>query len=250
MLAALNLHSGKLILFVVLSILDLIFTCQLVQNSDGLVYESNPVASAWLAKYGWAGLVIFKAGMVALIGLTALLISIHRPKTSGRLLLFACTVTAGVVAYSFYLSQVMAGGPVELKRHDARSLQDDTVLLQMLENKQHYHAYQDLINQLSEDLSLRRLTLAEAIDRLARASRKINVSLARIYHTRYPGLTEREYLALHLIDRTLEHLDPRSSADRQTARQLAADYEEIFGKPIPMNATALGRRVEWYAWAH
>src|SRR5262249_28849632 len=105
MLGAARLHYRKLIVFGILSVLDLLLTWRLVQASGGQIYESNPVASAWLSEYGWQGLIVFKASLVVLIGLVVVLISIHRPDYGGRILIFACSVTAAVVLYSFYLSQ-------------------------------------------------------------------------------------------------------------------------------------------------
>src|SRR5262249_34409238 len=105
MLGAARLHYRKLMAFGFLSILDLLMTWRLVQASGGQIYESNPVASAWLSTYGWQGLILFKSCMVVLIGLVVLLISLHRPDYGGRILIFACSVTAAVVIYSFYLSQ-------------------------------------------------------------------------------------------------------------------------------------------------
>src|SRR5437868_15457445 len=103
MKAALKIHSLKLIIFLLLSGADLFLTWQLLRQSGGQFYESNPVASAWLATYGWIGLIIFKVAMVAMIGLLAIYISLYRPRTSNFILVFACLVTGGVVLYSSVL---------------------------------------------------------------------------------------------------------------------------------------------------
>lgn len=102
-----NLHIAKLALFNLLSGADLLLTWRLIRRGQGLVYECNPIASAWLSSFGWAGLVAFKLAMVATIGFLAILISVRHPKASGRILVFGCLITAAVVLYSCYLTHLI-----------------------------------------------------------------------------------------------------------------------------------------------
>jgi hypothetical protein len=106
-LIAIKLSFGKLVFYTFLSVADLLLTRHLLDEGGGEIYESNPVASWWLASYGWMGLVSFKFAMVALVDALSVFIAAYRPKTSRRILLFACTVTALVVAYSAYLSTTL-----------------------------------------------------------------------------------------------------------------------------------------------
>src|SRR5262249_31133837 len=99
-----NLHLGKLSLFAILSVADLFMTWQLVQGNEGHVYESNPVADAWLSYFGWVGLSVYKALAMLLVAGSALYVSLHRPRVGGRILVFACSATAAVVFYSCYLA--------------------------------------------------------------------------------------------------------------------------------------------------
>jgi len=99
-----SLHAGKLILFASLSAVDLYLTNHLLQQSGGCVYESNPIASAWLASYGWPGLIAFKAVSMFLVITACSFISISRPRMGGMVLSFACTALAAVVIYSFSLA--------------------------------------------------------------------------------------------------------------------------------------------------
>src|SRR5438105_1085430 len=55
-----RLPVGGLFLFMLLSMADLSLTWFLLTGSNGKIYESNPIAAAWLATYGWAGLVLYK----------------------------------------------------------------------------------------------------------------------------------------------------------------------------------------------
>lgn len=231
MLAALHLHFRRLAFFAVLSFLDLVLTCQLVQGNGGVVYESNPVAGAWLATYGWVGLVIFKVGMVALIALTALVISVYRPRTSARLLGFACGVTLAVVAYSFYLTQVMAGAAHEFRVQDAAGGQDELALVGWAENRGRHQRYVDLMGQLSDDLVSGRATLAEAADRLG-ALRGHGSAWLRGYRRSFPGLSEREYLAIHLMNYAAAG---PAAAPPDAVRTLAGQYEAEFGRPAPLD---------------
>lgn len=107
MIGAIKLNLRKLLVFNLLSVADFFLTWQLLRKGGGQVYESNPVANAWLTSYGWIGLLVFKIAMVLLIGSIAVIVSFYRPRTSDRILMFACLVTAGVVVYSFCLSRAL-----------------------------------------------------------------------------------------------------------------------------------------------
>jgi hypothetical protein len=106
-------HTGKLLAYVTLSFADLFLTYSLLQKTDGAVYEGNPIANAWLAAYGWAGLAAFKLVTMLLVAAVAAYISFYRPQMAGRLLGFACCAVAFVVAYSCWLANAygMHGGP-------------------------------------------------------------------------------------------------------------------------------------------
>jgi hypothetical protein len=104
-----NRHSGKMLTYATLSFIDLYLTYTLVQNSGGLVYESNPIANAWLARYGWAGLAVFKLAAMLLVACLAVYISFYRPQTADRILRFACCAVAFVVVYSFWLVNSCTG---------------------------------------------------------------------------------------------------------------------------------------------
>lgn len=101
------LHGGKLFLFSLLSLADLGLTLHLLRQSGGRVYESNPVAGAWLDAFGWAGLVGFKVMMVLLVAGLCAVISRYRPAAGGRVLNLGCLATGTVVAYSFFLSNLV-----------------------------------------------------------------------------------------------------------------------------------------------
>jgi len=99
-----SLHPGKLILFTSLSAIDLYLTNRLLQQSGGSVYESNPIANAWLTNYGLPGLIAFKAVSMSLVITACYFISISRPRMGGMVLSFACAALVAVVIYSFSLA--------------------------------------------------------------------------------------------------------------------------------------------------
>jgi hypothetical protein len=99
-----NLQPCKLFVYALLSATDLLLTYRLVQHTGGVVYESNPIANAWLHSYGWMGLAVFKLAAILLVAGVAIYVSRHRPATAARLLSFACCAVAGVVLYSCWLA--------------------------------------------------------------------------------------------------------------------------------------------------
>jgi len=81
----------------------LCLTWYLIHNGAGSIYESNPIADAWLAAYGWLGLAFFKVLCVGMVIVISLLVALRFPRTGARLLTFACVATAAVLIYSMSL---------------------------------------------------------------------------------------------------------------------------------------------------
>lgn len=99
-----RIHSGKLLLFGLLSLADLILTMHLLQRPGGQVYESNPIANAWITSFGLVGLALYKSLMVVTVAGLCLVISRYRPAAAGRILRLGCVATGTVVLYSCLLS--------------------------------------------------------------------------------------------------------------------------------------------------
>jgi hypothetical protein len=95
-----------LLLFSMLSALDLIFTWLLMQWPDGRFQESNPFANAWLHRYGWSGLLVYKAFMAVTFVIASLYIWHLQPRKADRLIATGCLLVGVVLAYSYYLIQV------------------------------------------------------------------------------------------------------------------------------------------------
>jgi hypothetical protein len=93
-------HPKKLFFFSLLSFADLFFTYQLLHKDGTSVYESNPIANAWLSSYGWIGLGVFKMIAMTVLVSVAMLLSLRRPRLAGEVLNFACFAVGAVVIYS------------------------------------------------------------------------------------------------------------------------------------------------------
>jgi hypothetical protein len=101
--SSLKVFLSVLFLFLALGLGDLFLTWKLIQEGDGRLIESNPVAGWWLATYGWAGMAAYKLGLFVVIGALAGVIAYRRPATGERLLVFGCGAQSAVVLYSVLL---------------------------------------------------------------------------------------------------------------------------------------------------
>jgi hypothetical protein len=97
-------HPVKLTLFALLSLLDLGLTYKLLHAHGGSVYEANPLANAWLHRFGWTGLAVYKLLAVTMFAAATAYIGLRRPRLGARLMNFACLTVFAVVAYSLALS--------------------------------------------------------------------------------------------------------------------------------------------------
>jgi hypothetical protein len=92
-----------LVCYALLSAADYVLTSALIESSDGVVYESNPVAAALLDTHGWKGLAAFKiAGVLAFLLSVGILI-LKRPKLAVGLIAAGCAVLLSVTTYSHRL---------------------------------------------------------------------------------------------------------------------------------------------------
>jgi hypothetical protein len=98
-----TLPLGGLLIFAGLSAADLILTWILLSQSGGKIKEGNPIADAWLAAYGWAGLIVYKILGLLLVAAVVIFISRRQPKTGKRLLGVAICALVVVTLYSYYL---------------------------------------------------------------------------------------------------------------------------------------------------
>ncbi len=216
-------------LFVVLSFADLFLTWRLLHRG-GDMCESNPVARWWLYSFGWAGLVGFKLGIVALVAGLVAVTARFRPRAAGRVLTFGCAALLAVVAYSCYLhrhSQTTAGAapPPDLAAATAQRERLD-------ERIDGYGRYWAELTRLSEELGARRCTLAQATERWANCDVSRDPVRLRRLHSRFPGRTDAECLSIKVLEVTLSDWknDP---AARELAERLEAEFRTCYGRPSP-----------------
>ena len=92
--------------FILANALDVFLTVLLLYR--GTHGEGNPLAKWFLDRWGVAGMVYFKFGMVAFVCVIAQVIARRRPATARRLLYATTAMVGAVVAYS--LAQFLRTG--------------------------------------------------------------------------------------------------------------------------------------------
>jgi hypothetical protein len=92
-----------LVLCAALSVADWSLTWALIRGSDGAVSEGNPVAAWFLARYGWAGLAVYKAACTAIFAVAVGLLVRRQPRAGVRVVTLAVLTLALVNAYSLSL---------------------------------------------------------------------------------------------------------------------------------------------------
>jgi hypothetical protein len=234
-------HTRKLILFALFSVADLLMTWVLVQGTGGHVYESNPVAGAWLASYGWTGLAIFKSLAIVLVCGLVILISRYRPRTGGRILVFACSITAAVVVYSCFLCYRGA--------HAGTVLQEEAMMAECksrwLDKEMHRQkSYQALLNCLGNDLIHHRISLSDGVERLENTDKAKSPQWLRILHRNYPGRSDGEVLALHLSYHTLVMSNNKPGTADGLLKELEAEYRATYGSDPQFDLSFLQCKAE------
>jgi hypothetical protein len=230
------MHSRKLILFLCLSLADLVLTWHLLSHGDGQVYEGNPLARWWLAHSGWQGLTLFKVALALLVGGLTLVIAQKRPRAAGRVLVLGCSVLLAVVLYSGLLAVAVAARSVAPGLRDPEVAAGSDHSRDLDRQREQVGVYQQLLERLGADLIARRRTLPEAVVLLAESEQGRSPDWVRDLGRAYPGRSEQARLAANLVYRALFLLRGGSSVDEETARRLAADYRECYGVPLTLPA--------------
>jgi hypothetical protein len=223
-----------LFLFTALSLADLTLTWVLLERARGCAYESNPVASWWLARFGWIGLAGFKAGIVLIVAALAVVVARHRPRAARRVLVFGCSALLAVILYSSALVYGVEADATDLGRAEE--------MLRNLDRKEgRLRAYWALLDRLREDLVAHRCTLAEAVEWLEDSERVQDLEWLQALRWRCPGWTRREFLADRLVTHALLPREASVPASEQFAQELDAQLQACFGhpNPLPMNERAI-----------
>ena len=87
-------------IFILVNVLDIFMTYILIRFGG---VEANPIARFFLNRWGFAGMIFFKLGMVAFITVLSQIIAQRKLQTARRLLQFGTIVVAIVVVYGLIL---------------------------------------------------------------------------------------------------------------------------------------------------
>ena len=91
-----------ILLFLLLSIADLVVTCTLL-NASPHFYESNPLPNWFFKRWNIAGMAFFKFATVAFVVIISEFVERRRAGSGKFVLILGCVVTAAVVGYSINL---------------------------------------------------------------------------------------------------------------------------------------------------
>ena len=91
------------LLFLLVSWLDVLMTYWLLTHQTGIFIESNPAADLVRSQWGFAGMVAYKFLLVGIVVMNSFIIVRYRPEIARRLIQFATLVVNAVVIYSLFL---------------------------------------------------------------------------------------------------------------------------------------------------
>lgn len=183
------------IVFVVLSLGDLVVTWWLLECSGRLVCEGNPIADWWLRHYGWLGLASFKSSMVLLVIVLTALTARKRPQVATRTLRFACAALVMVMLHS-----VAVGRSAQTANESVDEVNND---LEELNGPARARtakivAYFHLLAEATDDVAAGRSTLSHGVDRLANSARAKDGDYLQSLVRRHPGHSFRECLSIEI----------------------------------------------------
>lgn len=88
--------------FVLLNLCDIVATFALLRR-ESRYFESNPIARWFFEGWGFRGMVWFKLAMVVVVVAVTQIVARQNPALAQAVLVFGCTVVAGVFLYSYWL---------------------------------------------------------------------------------------------------------------------------------------------------
>jgi hypothetical protein len=222
------MHRSLSVLFVLLSLIDLILTLWLLGNSGSQVYEANPIAKWCLESHGWRGMAFYKGAVVLFVlGLSAVIVR-YRPRAARRILGFGCASLTLVVCYSTALCQTPFRTSEEESRQRLENMNGETQAWNQKRAKM-----LALLRELRKGILGERCTLREAVHRLATSDQGKVSSVLRSQIQIYPGRPVAQAIAAFVISHIVSTLkqDPHSAA--QLAGRLVREFEKTYGSAVP-----------------
>jgi len=183
------------VIFALLSLGDLALTWWLLEHSGRVIFEGNPVADWWLNQFGWSGLAGFKAAMVLLVIILTTLIARQRPRAASRTLRFACAALVLVMLHSVALGRTAQTVDkfVEDVNNDLEELNR-----QARARTAKIVAYFHLLAEVTGDVSSGKVSVSEAVERLANSPRAKDGDYLQSLVRRHPGHSFRDCLSMEI----------------------------------------------------
>ncbi len=231
----------RLLFFLLLSATDVSLTWYLLHCCDGKVYESNPIARWILEAYGWSGMVALKAVTVLVTAGIALYLAPRRPQWSEGTLGIGCLILMGVVGYSGYLA-----GVVHFKLDpDLATLDQETERHQWIQHtSQVLQSFRQERDRLAEKLVREEITLPEAAVELSRTEQLQESNFLTGLQCSYGRRSAPEYMAICLVECTLEHVEEDLAAVRHLATHLVDQFRAAYFRDPPWSPDQLVQHIE------
>ncbi|MCI0376353.1 MAG: DUF5658 family protein [Gemmataceae bacterium] len=213
----------RLLLFALLSLLDLTLTWWLLEHSGRIVYEANPIARWWLSELGWLGLAAFKTGIVLVVITLTLVISRKRPQLAARIQVFGCVVLAVVVCYSAVL-----GGTAKTESASDQEI-DDYLEAFNQKARDRFKQSRVLAAQMEswvEELIAGKATLAEVVERIEYSNWTRHPGLLHGLLQKHPRSSLQETLACVVMHWAELALDNEAVRDDVVSR-LRMEFREL-----------------------
>jgi hypothetical protein len=139
-----------------------------------------------------------------------------------------------VVLYSCFLCLHPEPLSAATSRETFDAEQKGRILDKEMCRQQQYHA---LLNELGRDLLGRRVTLRDAVAQLAQTEKAQNPRWMNVLHRTYPGRSNAECLAVHLISHALSTLSHDRVQRQALASQFETEYQTTFGSEMLLDLT-------------
>jgi hypothetical protein len=218
-------HRRKLLLFILLSCIDLLLTTVLLGRDSLYVYEANPLAGWWLGEFGILGLGLFKLTTL-LVAITAiLLLVVYRPLLAGRVLWFGCAVVGSVVLYSCSLGGYLEAAlpsEAEIAALEAPILHPDNS-----------NSPRRVCERVVADLLEKHCTLSEAVSEVSPLFDGQNAVFLEMLARQYPQCSTEELIAVSLMEDVLATLNRDPAETRRRWGELEEEYRSAFHQEPP-----------------
>jgi hypothetical protein len=228
--------SKRHLLFIALSLADLVLTCSMLDRFGGQVYEANPIAGWWLAQHGWVGLVGFKALLVTLVFGLTLLIARSHGRAASRVLKVGCAALALVLLYSVGVGTVAAARESAAERRAQKALEQDKRWLH--DRNQQRREFWAVVAQLGERLIAGSTSLSEAALYLAQTKFANDPSWQIALQANYAGCRRLEMYAALLVHETIRALYDDAQTIAERAAWLEQEFQRTYGRNLPADPVA------------